>query len=57
MATLLTAAAVRRLKPGAKRIELRDARCPGLILMIHPSGVKTWGMRITRPIPDHARSR
>jgi Arm domain-containing DNA-binding protein len=49
MASLLTAASVRRLKPGAHRIELRDAGCPGLILLIQPSGYKSWVMRFSRP--------
>ena len=49
MASLLTAASVKKWKAGAKRIEIRDAGCPGLMLLVFPSGLKTWAMRITRP--------
>jgi len=55
MATLLTAASVKKFKAGAKRIEIRDAGCPGLMLLIFPSGLKSWGMRITRPNGKLAR--
>jgi integrase len=48
MAKVLTAAAVERLKPGAKRIELSDAGAPGLFLIIQPSGSKSWAMRFRR---------
>ena len=47
-AKLLTAAAVARLRPGPQRVEIRDAGCPGLILIIQPSGVKSWAMRFRR---------
>lgn len=49
MATLLTAASVMRLKPRLTRTEIRDAGCPGLILIIQPSGYKSWAMRFRRP--------
>lgn len=49
MATLLTAASVIRLKPRQTRTEIRDAGCPGLILIIQPSGYKAWAMRFRRP--------
>jgi integrase len=45
----LTAAAVAKLKPGAKRREIRDGGAPGLYLLIQPSGAKTWAMRFRRP--------
>lgn len=49
MATLLTAPAVKRMRAGATRKEIRDSGCPGLILVIQPSGHKSWAMRISRP--------
>ncbi|MHC2367451.1 integrase [Bradyrhizobium diazoefficiens] len=55
MATLLTSASVRRLKPHWKRTEIRDAGCPGLILIIQPSGRKSWAMRFRRPNGKLAR--
>jgi integrase len=45
----LTAAAVRQLKPGAERREVRDRGCPGLYLVIQPSGHRSWVMRFRRP--------
>ena len=38
MAKSLTAAAVLRLRPGSERREIRDGGCPGLYLIIQPSG-------------------
>lgn len=49
MAKLLTPASVLKLKPGSKRIELRDGGCKGLILRIETTGHKTWLMRFRRP--------
>src|SRR5262249_26012474 len=45
------AAAVAKLKPEpkSKRREISDAGCPGLHLVIQPSGVKSWAMRFRRP--------
>jgi len=50
MAKMLTAAAVAKLKPlvGGRR-EVPDAGCPGLHLVIQPSGAKSWAMRYRRP--------
>jgi integrase len=45
----LTAAAVGRLRPGVERIELADGGCPGLNLIIQPSGAKSWALRFRRP--------
>jgi hypothetical protein len=45
MAKLLTPLAIGKMKPGKKRIEVRDGGCRGLILVIQPSGHKAWGMR------------
>ncbi|MHC2707810.1 integrase [Bradyrhizobium diazoefficiens] len=44
-----------RLKPRSKRTEIRDAGCPGLILIIQPSGHKSWAMRFRRPNGKLAR--
>ncbi|MGY3370096.1 hypothetical protein ACVWZL_007221 [Bradyrhizobium sp. GM2.4] len=45
MAKLLTAAAVQKIKPQAQRTEVRDSGCRGLILIVQPSGHKSWTMR------------
>jgi len=49
MATMLTASAVAKLKPGERRLEISDAGAPGLRLVIHPTGTKTWAVRFRRP--------
>jgi integrase len=50
MPKLLTTAAVGRLRPHrSKRREVRDAGASGLHLVIQPSGVKSWAMRLRRP--------
>lgn len=41
----LTMASVRRIVPRAKRYEKPDAECPGLYLVVQPSGVKSWVVR------------
>ena len=46
---MLTAAAVTKLKPTDKRREIPDAGAPGLRLVIHPTGTKTWITRFRRP--------
>jgi integrase len=46
---LLTVAGIQRLRPHAKRREIRDAGAPGLHLIIQPSGVKSWAVRLRRP--------
>ena len=48
MATQLTTAAVQRLRPGKERREIRDGGCRGLILVVQPSGHKSWAMRFRR---------
>jgi integrase len=45
----LTAASVRLTRPRAQRIEISDGGCPGLNLIIQPSGAKSWGLRFRRP--------
>ncbi|SIO49728.1 Phage integrase family protein [Bradyrhizobium erythrophlei] len=44
-ARTLTALSVAKLKPAAVRLEIPDAGCPGLRLVIQPSGAKSWAMR------------
>jgi integrase len=45
----LTAAAVLKLRPAKDRLELPDAGCPGLYLVIQPTGAKSWALRYRRP--------
>jgi integrase len=52
---MLTVAAVQRLRPGAKRREIRDGGAPGLRLIIQPSGHKSWAMRLRRPDGRHCK--
>ena len=49
MAKTLTAASVAKLLPGHKRIEMPDAGCRGLRLIIQPTGAKSWALRFRRP--------
>jgi integrase len=49
MAKVLTAAAVIKYKPGAKRREIADGGSPGLYLIVQPSGHKSWALRYRRP--------
>jgi integrase len=41
----LTAIACRNARPGAKRYEKPDGGCPGLYLVVQPSGAKGWAVR------------
>ena len=45
----LTAAAVKALLPAQARREIPDGGCPGLHLVIQPSGRKSWALRFRRP--------
>jgi integrase len=45
----LTAAAAAKLRPAKDRREIPDAGCPGLYLVIQPSGSKSWALRFRRP--------
>jgi integrase len=45
----LTAAAVAKMRPARDRREIPDAGCPGLYLVIQPSGGKGWALRYRRP--------
>jgi integrase len=46
---VLTARSVEAAQPKAKRVEYPDAGCPGLYLVVQPSGVKSWALRYRRP--------
>ncbi len=41
----LTAQSITKLKPGEGRREIPDSGCPGLYLVIQPSGRKSWALR------------
>src|SRR5262245_15068663 len=49
MSKPMTVAAVVRLKPGEIRREIPDGGCPGLYLVLQPSGAKAWALRFRRP--------
>jgi integrase len=49
MPKTLTAAAVKNHHPGKSRREIPDGGCPGLHLVIQPSGRRSWAMRFRRP--------
>jgi integrase len=57
MAKVLTAAAVAKLKPQAKRREMPDGGCKGLYLVIQaaPSSVKSWAYRYRRADGTNAK--
>lgn len=46
MRAKLSAASIKSIKPDpSKRLEISDLGCPGLRLVVQPSGRKTWAMR------------
>src|SRR5690349_14577260 len=45
----LTAVSARALRPSDRRQEVPDAGCPGLLLIVQPSGFKSWALRFRRP--------
>lgn len=45
----LTAQAITRLKSNEVRREIPDSGCPGLYLVIQPSGRKSWALRFRQP--------
>jgi integrase len=45
MATKLTAKAIEHIQPKATRQEIADAGCPGLYLIVQPTGSKSWALR------------
>jgi integrase len=49
VAKILTAAAVKKIQPGSRRIEVVDGGCRGVRLVIQPSGSKSWAVRLRRP--------
>jgi integrase len=55
MSKPLTAAAVAKIRPAKYRREIPDAGCPGLYLIIQPSGAKSWALRFRRPTGKPAK--
>jgi integrase len=55
VAKRLTTVAVKNLRPGRKRREISDGGCPGLHLIIQPTGRKSWALRIRRPNGQSAK--
>jgi integrase len=49
MRKVLTTAALVKYRPSAQRREIPDAGMRGLRLLIHPSGARSWIMRLRRP--------
>ena len=49
MSRPLTAAAVAKFRPAKSRREIPDRACPGLYLVVQPSGAKSWALRFRRP--------
>jgi len=47
--TKLTAAAIGRYRPAAKRREIADSGCPGLRLIVQPSGALSFALRFRKP--------
>jgi integrase len=47
----LNVLSVKNFKPGKARVEVGDAGCPGLYLVVQPSGRKSWALR-TRKLSD-----
>jgi integrase len=40
---------VKKCRPGKERREIPDGGCPGLHLVVQPSGAKSWALRYRRP--------
>jgi integrase len=49
VAKQLTAAAVKKYRPGKDRREIPDGGCPGLYFVIQSSGHRSWALRFRRP--------
>jgi|SRR5581483_9801223 len=49
MATALNATTVTAFKPRDSRYEVADSVCPGLYLIVQPTGAKSWAVRYRRP--------
>lgn len=45
MSKTLTAKFIANAKPAEKRLEIPDAACPGLYLIVNPTGAKSWAVR------------
>lgn len=50
MAKALTIKGIATIKPAATRLEVGDGGCPGLHLVVQPSGAMSWGFRYRSPI-------
>jgi integrase len=50
MSKKLTVGSVEKLKPETSRREVPDAGCPGLYLVIQPTGAKSWSLRFRSPV-------
>jgi integrase len=46
----LTAISVSQARPGVSRREIPDGGCPGLYLVVQPSGTKSFGIRFRSPV-------
>jgi integrase len=55
MSKTLTTVSVRNFRPGRKRREIADRGSPGLYLVVHPSGRKSWALRLRRPNGQSAK--
>src|SRR5262249_26562798 len=54
MAKRLTTQSVAQAKPDTTRREIADGGCPGLYLVVQPSGAKSWALRFRSPV-QHGR--
>jgi len=45
MSKTLSVKFIANAKPGAARLEIPDAACPGLYLIVNPTGAKSWAVR------------
>jgi integrase len=46
----LTVKAIEQAKAGETRLELPAGNCPGLFLVVQPSGAKSWALRFRSPV-------
>jgi integrase len=57
MAKRLTDRTIAQMKAAESRLEVPDGGCPGLYLVIHPSGAKAWALRFRSPVEYAAGQR
>ena len=50
MAKVITHRFVEAVRPKAARTEYPDAGCPGLYLVVQPSGTRSWAVRFRRDL-------